>query len=40
MFFHAASLDKPERFAPTAAVWTHGRQPWDHLEPTLPLTGG
>lgn len=36
LFLHAATLDQPERFAPTRAVWARSAQPWDALPPGLP----
>jgi hypothetical protein len=40
MFIHAGTLDSPETFKPTAAVWVNSRQPWDRLDPDLPVHGG
>jgi hypothetical protein len=30
-----ASLDEPERFAPSILVWTKGAFSWDHMDPSL-----
>lgn len=30
-----ASLDEPERFAPSMLVWTKGAFSWDHVDPSL-----
>jgi hypothetical protein len=36
VFFHAATLDDPSQYRPQSVVWTRSRQPWDHLDPSLP----
>lgn len=35
-FFHAATLDRPELFVPTRAVWARSARPWNAVSPTLP----
>lgn len=35
-FFHAATLDQPERFVPTRSVWARRATPWDRTDPALP----
>jgi len=37
LFFHAATLDNPSRFSPQFVVWSSSKQPWDHVDPNLPL---
>ena len=37
LFFHAATLDDPSLFQPQAVVWSKGKQPWDYLDPNLPV---
>lgn len=39
VFFHAATLDDPSIFRPEAVVWHSARQPWDHLDPAVPVRG-
>lgn len=36
VFFHAATLDDPSRFAPQKVVWSAQRPSWDLVDPTLP----
>jgi hypothetical protein len=31
----AASLDEPDRYAPTMVTWTDAAQSWDHADPAL-----
>ncbi|MGE0409198.1 MAG: GFA family protein [Amphiplicatus sp.] len=37
LFFHAATLDDPSQYQPQRVVWARSRQPWDHLDPALPM---
>lgn len=37
LFFHAATLDDPGKFNPQFVVWSSSKQPWDHVDPKLPL---
>jgi hypothetical protein len=37
VFFHAATLDEPQSFRPQKVVFSKNRQPWDHVDPVLPL---
>lgn len=37
MFFHVATLDDPTLFKPQAVVWSKSKQPWDYLDPNLPM---
>lgn len=37
LFFHAATLDDPSKYRPQSVVWARRRQPWDHLDPALPV---
>jgi hypothetical protein len=37
VFFHAATLDAPALFKPRRSVWSRSRQPWDCLDPNLPV---
>jgi hypothetical protein len=37
VFFYAATLDDPSLFKPQAAVWAKSKQPWDHLDPSIPV---
>jgi hypothetical protein len=37
MFFHAATLDDPSQYRPQNVVWARSRQPWDHVDPALPV---
>jgi hypothetical protein len=37
LFFHAATLDDPSQYRPQSVVWARSRQPWDHLDPALPM---
>lgn len=37
LFFHAATLDEPGIFNPQFVVWSVSKQPWDHVNPALPL---
>jgi hypothetical protein len=37
LFFHAATLDDPSKFSPQFVVWSSSKQPWDHVDPKLPL---
>lgn len=34
-YIHAASLDEPDKFAPTMVVWQSAGQHWDHIDPAL-----
>lgn len=34
----AASLDEPARFRPQRVVFHAGAQPWDHVDPALPVS--
>lgn len=34
----AASLDDPGRFRPQKVVFSANRQPWDHVDPALPVS--
>lgn len=36
-FLHAATLDKPEIFKPQMLVWSKNAQPWDHVNPSIPV---
>ncbi len=36
IFFHAATLDDPSYFEPQMVVYSESRQPWDHVDPSLP----
>ena len=38
LFFHAATLDDPSLFHPQAVVWSKSKQPWDCLDPNLPVS--
>jgi len=37
LFFHAATLDDPALFSPQRVVWSASKQPWDHVDPALPI---
>ncbi len=37
VFFHAATLDDPSLFNPQVVVWSKNKQPWDYLDPNLPV---
>ena len=37
LFFHAATLDDPKKFKPQFVAWSSSKQPWDHIDPGLPL---
>jgi hypothetical protein len=37
MFFHVGSLDDPSLYKPATIVWSKSKQPWDHLDPSIPL---
>ena len=37
LFFHAATLDEPSKYSPQFVVWSSSKQPWDHVDPSLPL---
>lgn len=37
VFFHAATLEKPELFEPEKVFWCSSGQPWDHVNPKLEL---
>ena len=37
VFFHAATLDNPASFKPQSVVWTKSKQPWDQIDPTIPI---
>ena len=37
LFFHAATLDDPASFKPQSVVWTKSKQPWDQIDPAIPI---
>lgn len=37
LFFHAATLDDPSRYNPQFVAWNSSKQPWDYMDPALPL---
>lgn len=37
IFFHAATLDAADQYQPQMVVFSSEGQPWDHVDPTLPL---
>jgi hypothetical protein len=37
IFFHAATLDAPDQFRPQMVVFGSDGQPWDYVDPSLPL---
>lgn len=37
IFFHAGSMDDPASFRPQAVVWVKSKQPWDYIDPGLPV---
>ena len=37
VFFHAATLDDPASFKPQSVVWTKSKQPWDQIDPAIPV---
>ena len=37
LFFHAATLDDPASFKPQSVVWTKSKQPWDQIDPAIPV---
>ena len=37
LFFHAATLDDPGKFSPQFVAWSSSKQPWDFMDPALPL---
>jgi hypothetical protein len=39
IFFHAATLDDPAVYRPSAVVWHASQQPWDHFDPSLARQG-
>lgn len=34
--FHAATLDDPSSYEPQMVVYSQFKQPWDHVDPSLP----
>ena len=36
LMFHAATLDEPGAFKPEMVVYSKFKQPWDHIDPSLP----
>ncbi len=36
LFFHAATLDDPSVYKPQMVVYSESKQPWDHVDPSLP----
>lgn len=37
VFFHAATLEEPERFNPEKVFWCSSGQPWDYVNPELEV---
>jgi hypothetical protein len=37
VFFHAATLERPELFKPEKVFWCSSGQPWDHVNPKLEM---
>jgi hypothetical protein len=37
IFFHAATLDDPSSYKPQTVVWITSKQPWDHVDPAIPV---
>ena len=37
LFFHAATLEKPELFKPQQVFWVSSGQPWDNVDSTLDV---
>lgn len=35
LYIHAATLDDPGLFKPTAVIFSDNAQPWDHMDPDL-----
>ncbi len=38
-YFHAATLDDPTLFKPEFVVFSEAAQPWDHIDPDIPVAG-
>ncbi|NNF95870.1 MAG: GFA family protein, partial [Halobacteria archaeon] len=36
IMFHAATLDDPSSYEPQMVVYSQFKQPWDHVDPSLP----
>lgn len=36
IYFHAASLEKPELFNPEKILYSDSKQPWDYTNPNIP----
>lgn len=36
LVFHAATLDDPGAYQPQMVVYSQFKQPWDHVDPSLP----
>jgi len=37
IYFHAATLDDPSTYKPQMVVYSEFKQPWDHIDATLPI---
>lgn len=37
LFFHAATLESPEKFQPTTVFWASSGQPWDNISSELNI---
>jgi hypothetical protein len=40
LYFHAATLDDPSRFRPEFVAFRDAAQPWDHVDPDIPVPEG
>lgn len=36
LFFHAGTMDDPSTFKPQIVVYEDSKQPWDHVDPSIP----